>query len=67
MKPKRLVRYDPSFPVHFVGGAALVRPLDHDGKAVTNTKMIMTSRVVKIDDNGCFETENSLYIPATIQ
>jgi hypothetical protein len=60
-KQKQIVHYKGE-PV-FLYGVALVHPVDHPfcsngGKAAT------TSLVRKpIDENGVFETENSIYVP----
>ena len=64
-RPKPLVEYDLRFPVEIsLGIGAIVKPVNHpDTKHVSNTKLIMTSPVIKYDGAGCFETENTLYVP----
>ena len=48
-----------------VGNTAVVWPLDHpDTSRVSNTGPVITSTVVKINDDGSFETLNSIYVPA---
>lgn len=46
-----------------IGGCAIVRPINHPNPngLVSNTKNVVTSRVVKKYDNGDFETENTYY------
>jgi hypothetical protein len=67
MKPKRLVHYDQRFPYNImVGFGAVIKPIDHDSDHVSNNKMVITSAVRKYDGDGCFETDNSLYIPAKL-
>lgn len=64
MSVKRLVHYDPAYPVViFIGFGAYVKTVDHDAPGVSNSKMVHTSPVVKYDGEGCFETMNSLYVP----
>ena len=47
-----------------VGHSAVVFPLDHDDtENVSNTTHVHTSEVVKVNDDGSFETLNSIYIP----
>jgi hypothetical protein len=65
MMTKQAVTYDSSKEVVFVGGRALVCPIDHpDQENVTNTKEVITSRVIRIMTNGEFETLNTIYIPS---
>lgn len=43
-----------------VGSRAIVHPIDHPSKLVSNTKAVATSIVIKV--NGAnFETENTKY------
>lgn len=61
---KTVVTYDASKRVHFIGQIALCTPIDHPAtRRVTNTKEVMTSRVVRKMVNGEFETQNTIYIP----
>lgn len=61
---KKIVRYIPSPDDYIVEGhPAVVHPVDHpDAENVTNTKAVLTSRVVQVHADG-FETQNSYYIP----
>jgi hypothetical protein len=63
---KKTVRYDrKKGAIIKTGQHAFVFPVDHDSVYVTNTKVAMTSLVVKYDETtGEFETQNSLYVPA---
>lgn len=61
---KRIVHYDAALtPIVMRGFRAIVRPLDHPGPHVSNTRAIITTRVVKVLPEGAFETENSIYKP----
>jgi hypothetical protein len=62
---KRTVRYDTRFPIAIVIGlGALVKPIDHyDSEWVSNEKMVFTSPVISANEDGSFETVNSLYVP----
>ncbi len=64
---KPIVTYDPIYPVEiYLGVGAYVKPIDHpDSKHVSNEKMIFTSPVIKDDGEGCFETQNTIYVPKT--
>lgn len=44
-----------------VGQSCCVRPFNHPGPLVSNTKTILTSPVVRITHTG-FETENTIYV-----
>lgn len=50
-----------------LGRGALVAPIDHPNHladhAVSNTKHVLTSRVIKVHYDGSFETENTIYKP----
>ena len=50
-----------------LGRGALVAPVDHPNHlashAVSNTKHVLTSRVIKVHYDGSFETENTIYKP----
>lgn len=46
-----------------VRNRAVVLPYDHPSALVSNTKYVITSPVVKVNDDGSFETENSIYEP----
>jgi hypothetical protein len=59
--------------VHFTGeavflyGRAYVTPVDHpDTVRVTNTQVAQTSTVVAINEDGSFETLNSIYRPVQV-
>ncbi len=48
----------------FAFGIAFVEPVDHTSPLVSNTKVVRTSLVRKeIDENGIFETQNTVYVP----
>lgn len=60
--PKQIVHYT-GIP-EFAFGVAFVEPVDHPSSLVSNTKRVVTSLVRKpIDDNGIFETQNTIYVP----
>lgn len=67
---KPVVHYTPNpkqyIPVH-PGGSALVWPVDHTnhvpGQRVSNSTWCTTSEVVRVGDNGEFETLNTIYKP----
>ena len=63
MKP--IVRYVGPTPLLEIGQRTYVRPVDHPSGLVSNTKLVCTSHVVKIDYDipGRFETENTVYVP----
>jgi len=67
MKPT--VHYDATkFVAITLGGSAFVHPVDHPnhivGHAVSNTKIVKTSKVVFYNETtGEFETLNTLYKP----
>lgn len=50
-----------------LGRGAVVAPVDHPNHLpdhnVSNTKHVLTSRVVKVYHDGSFETENTIYKP----
>lgn len=47
-----------------VGSPAIVKPINHTGKLVSNKTHVLTSRVLRHDTvTGIFETENSMYYP----
>lgn len=53
-----------------LGQPAMITPIDHPSPLVSNTGPVLTSNVVKINQDGVhdesspsFETENTLYIP----
>ena len=63
---KRTVHFDPArgstAPVP--GRSAIVWPIDHYASdRVSNAKHVLTSAVVKVNADGSFETENSIYVP----
>jgi hypothetical protein len=64
---KKTVQYNPDTVLLLeVGHRALVEPFDHpDAEHVTNTQHVATSIVQKINEDGSFETEFSLYVPRT--
>ena len=62
---KPIVRYKLPIPECLeVGSRVVVEPIDHPGPYVSNTKPVITSRVVAIQGCGVFATENTIYQPA---
>lgn len=60
MKP--VVHYKSAEGKILVGNPAIVRPIDHPSDMVSNKKHVLTSPVIKHDeDTGSFETENTRY------
>lgn len=49
--------------VEFYNGFAFVKPIDHYSSDVSNECVVATSAVVKKNEDGSFETENTIYIP----
>ena len=66
---KRTVHFTPpAYSAVIVGSSALVFPVDHpDRENVSNTTHVTTSTVVKVNADGSFETENSIYVPRAAQ
>jgi hypothetical protein len=62
---KPIVYYDDSADSYIaVGHRAMVYPLNHESKLVSNTKAVITSFVIDYDEKtGEFETLNSKYRP----
>lgn len=62
---KRTVRFRrPANVGPKVGESAIVFPFDHpDSERVSNRDYAITSEVVKVNEDGSFETLNSKYIP----
>jgi len=49
-----------------VGQSAIVKPVDHPSNLVSNERLVITSHVTRVNKHtGEFETENTLYVPAT--
>lgn len=46
-----------------LGCRAWVWPVDHISPKVSNSTYVSTSPVIRIGENGEFETENSIYRP----
>lgn len=51
-----------------IGDNAVLKPIDHPnhmvGHAVSNTKSVITSKIVSKDDfTGRIETQNTIYVP----
>jgi len=61
---KPLVRYRPMNVIIEVGLPALVKTVDHPSPLVSNTKAVLTSPVIHVDEHG-FETLNTRYIMAS--
>lgn len=65
MSGKPVVEYD-SYAYHhaiMMGVGAIVRTFNHPSSAVSNTMYVMTSAVISCDDDGNFETLNTIYKP----
>ncbi len=61
-RTKKIVHYDLSKGSQIgEGQPAFVYPTDHPG--VSNKKMVQTSRVIKVNEDGSFETLNTIFIP----
>jgi hypothetical protein len=65
---KPIVHYTPTaFDSIVYGFYAYVEPVDHTSPYVSNTRAVTTSRVIRVENNGVFETMNSIYIPVGIE
>ena len=65
---KPIVHYTPTaFDSIILGFYAYVQPIDHTSPFVSNTKAVSTSRVIRIEKNGVFETANSIYVPVGVE
>lgn len=66
---KKIVRYTPDNSLIKLerirtGYPAFLFPVDHPGPHVTNTTLVRTSPVLRVDvDTGEIETENTIYVP----
>lgn len=65
---KPVVRYKrlPPGTVLHEGQGAVIEPIDHPSELVSNTKPVLTSRVVKLHFAGAFETMNTMYVPEDV-
>lgn len=67
---KKVVQYDkgrgtwPSPPE--VGLGVFVYPLDHPGDYVSNLTKAYTTDVVRVEPDGTFETQNTIYVPKDV-
>jgi hypothetical protein len=62
--PKPIVHYKLPIPEYLeVGSRVVVEPMDHPGPYVSNTRPVITSRVVAVKGAGVFATENTIYQP----
>ena len=59
MKP--VVRYKIAYGKISVGTPAIVFPIDHPSELVSNTNPALTSTVIRVGENGEFETKNTIY------
>ena len=70
VQPKPVVQYDVAQGVALFGRKgtkadyAILSPINHPSDLVSNEGPATTSAVVRIHDNGCFETQNTIYVPA---
>lgn len=60
-KPIVQFRHDEGFDNWKVGQSAYVFPIDHPLRS--NKSIVRTSVIVKINDDGSFETLNTIYQP----
>lgn len=67
LNTKPTVQYKPTEDQFIrVGFSACVFPINHRSDLVSNTTKVITSTVVSYDKgSGKFETQNTVYIPAT--
>jgi hypothetical protein len=66
MRAKPIVHYNPDKSQYIkVGNSAFIFPIDHQSEFVSNMCIATTSKVIKMEEGGRFETENTLYVPAT--
>jgi hypothetical protein len=66
MQVKPTVRYAPDKSQYIkVGLPAFIFPIDHQSDFVSNKTVATTSKVIKVEEDGKFETQNTLYVPAT--
>ena len=66
MRAKPVVHYTPDKNQYIkVGNPAFVFPIDHQSDFVSNKTVATTSKVIKMEEGGKFETENTLYVPTT--
>ena len=68
MKTKRVVLYrnNGEQRIGSVGDHALVEPINHTSPLVSNTTTVLTSRIVRLGEDGEFETENTIYRPNVV-
>jgi len=60
---KKIVKYSKLYGELELNRSAIVWPINHTSEYVSNTKWATTSAVIRIGENGEFETENSIYQP----
>lgn len=63
MKPVVKYQHDSITGIIKVGKSAMIKPIDHSSPYVSNTQHVYTSTVVKVNTDGSFETQNTLYVP----
>ena len=68
MKPVVHYRKDLQTQIADVGGYSLISPIDHPNPngTVSNKSFVLTSRVVRVGENGEFETQNTVYRPQSV-
>ena len=64
---KKTVYYKPRSDDIIDNLFACVYPINHTSDVVSNTRQVITSRVIRKEINGIFETENSIYVPIQLQ
>jgi hypothetical protein len=61
---KPVVRYRGTARPLMVSGTAWLQPIDHPSAYISNTKMVMTTKVLSWDEvTGRIETQNTIYLP----
>jgi len=63
MKPVVKYQHDSIVGSLKVGKSAMIKPIDHSSPYVSNTQHVYTSAIVKVNTDGSFETQNTLYVP----
>lgn len=63
-KEKKTVQYVPSdYDKIVLGQGGKVYPVDHTSVWVDNGRICYTSEIIRVEENGEFETKNSIYKP----
>ena len=62
-KPVVLYRMNVYHTIPGIGAPAMVAPVNHPGTEVSNTCHVLTSPIVRVGEDGEFETRNTIYRP----